>query len=112
MPLPLPPTTCPYTDLTLPLLVQDVIDAEHVPLGAPASVVKFCPDKMPEYWVADLVKREVKSLDAEDWVDAEDAMDATFNAEDLMDLSSTASPEVKMEVEDEKVQARVGPLQV
>ena len=70
-------------------------------------MVKFCPDKMPEYWVADLVKREVKSLDAEDLMDAEDAMDAAFNAEDLMD-----AVEVKIEVEHEKVQARVGPLQV
>ena len=71
--------------------MQDVIDAERVPLGAPPAVVKFCPDKMPEYWVADLVKREVKSLDAEDLMDA---------------------VEVKIEVEHEKVQARVGPLQV
>ena len=71
-------------------------------------MVKFCPDKMPEYWVADLVKREVKSLDAEDLMDAEDAMDAAFNAEDLMDVV-----EVKREeVEHVKVQARVGPLQV
>ena len=79
--------------------MQDVIDAARVPLGSPAVVVKFCPDKMPEYWVANVVKREVKDLDSPMVASPSDNQ---IDLEALMD-------EVDKK-EDEKAQACVGPL--
>ena len=62
-------------------------------------MVKFCPDKMPEYWVANVVKREVKDLDSPMVASPSDNQ---IDLEALMD-------EVDKK-DDEKAQACVGPL--